>query len=787
MGNGVGPLAGVRVVDLTDDLGRYAGKLLAEMGADVVRLRAGESGPALAGADHGGLLDWWFDGGTTSTPLDLDVETDRARFAALVAAADILVDTEAPGRLDELGLGPVALAAANPRLVHVSLTPFGADGPRRHWQGSDLVAAASGGILSVTGYPDEPVNLWGRQMANAGGFYAAITALAGLVRVRATGRGSHADLSLQQAVASCTEHLLMFWYFPQALAGLGAPIADRQASLHWIRAYEVVPCKRGYCMVSPSAGGVPDLIAWMKSHGVAGDVPDVPQPSESLVVLPKLMRALHEFAPKFDATELYERGQAMHVPFGEVLTVPQVVDCPQHRFRGWFRPVADTSIAVPGPLAHFADDPVGPPLPPPAVVTSADAVLARWGAARADSPAPVTGDAPTLPLEGLRVVDFTHVLAGPFATRILADLGADVIKVQTEGRAAGTSANDFPYFPMWNRTKRSFCLEMGHPDAADALRKLVEQSDVVIENFSAGVLERWGVGWEQLRAWNPRLIYVAMQGAGSDGPWRDYVTFAPTVHALCGLTALTGPEGHLDCGSGVAFNDHTSGLAGALAVLAALEARIHSGRGQFIDVSQLEVGSYLVGPALMDWMANGNEATAAGNREAYSDPVPNAVVRAADGEWLAVTARDDADWARLAPVLGLADASLAGVDDRRKRRDEVKAALATWASTRGAAEAAEALQDVGVPAYLVQNARHLVEEDPQLLHCGLIIDMDSPIWERQQTDRYPAVLRDADGTELVIDYRHSPYLGEHTFEVAAELLGLDDGQVAEGIGDGLFV
>ena len=313
---------------------------------------------------------------------------------------------------------------------------------------------------------------------------------------------------------------------------------------------------------------------------------------------------------------------------------------------------------------------------------------------------------------------------------------------------------------------------------------MVEQADVLIENFSAGVLDEWGVGWEKLKEWNPKLTYVAMQGAGSDGPWRDFVTFAPTVHALCGLTALTGPEGRLDCGTGVALNDHMSGLAGAVAVLAALEARSRTGLGQHIDLSQLELGTYLVGPALLDWFANGREAKAAGTSDAFTDPVPNDVVPTADGGWLAVTARDDRDWAAIAGLIG-AGSHLATVEQRRANRAEVRSLLGDWAARFHEDEAAQALQAVGVPAYAVLDAEALYA-DPQLAHRDWVVAMESSTWGTQYTERFPATVADASGQELVLQYRPSPYLGEHTLDVFDSLLGLDAGEIAEGMGTGLF-
>ncbi len=781
-----GPLAGVRVLDLSANAGRFATKLFAELGADVVRMRGGDPGPAMAKVG-GGLLDWWFDGATSKLALDLDDATGRATLRELIRSADILLESEDPKHREELGLGHDELAALNPRLSHVTLTPWGTAGPRAHWQSSDLIMSAASGLLSVNGCPDEPVSIWGRQMDNVSGLYATICALTGLYAARSTGRGTHFDLSQQQAALSCTEHLLMFHWYPEELTWFGAPKAKRQASLHWIRAYEVVECARGHCMVSPSAGGVPKLIDWMTEMGHAPVLPPPTTTGADVGKLSAMMTALHSFAKDMDATDLFRGGQDRHVPFGEVYTIPQVANSPQHEHRGFFRSVtgAPLEVRLPGPVARFSLTPCPAPTPPPEHASTPESVLERWGRhsghVEGDSTANAAADRP---LAGVRIIDFTHVLAGPFATRVLADLGAHVVKIQTEVRAQATSANEFPYFAMWNRSKDSVTLNMTDPGAPDVLRKLVEQADVVIENFSAGVLDDWGVGWATLHEWNPKLTYVSMQGAGGDGPWRDFVTFAPTVHALCGLTTLTGPAGQMDCGPGVALNDHVSGLAGAVAVLSALEARSTTGLGQHIDLSQLEIGTYLVGPALLDWFANGREASSIGTRDAFTDPVPNDVVAAFDGGWLAVTAHDDDDWAALAKLIG-APAHLTTIESRRAHRDEIRDMITTWSARLSADEAATILQGVGVAAYAVLDAESLTV-DPQLVHRDWLVSMESPVFGTQYTDRFPAVLHDASGREVVIHYRHTPYLGEHTFDILESLVGLDAEAVAEGMGTGLF-
>ena len=178
------------------------------------------------------------------------------------------------------------------------------------------------------------------------------------------------------------------------------------------------------------------------------------------------------------------------------------------------------------------------------------------------------------PLTGLRVLDFTHVLAGPFATRILADMGADVVKINSAQRAVGTQDPKHPYYLMWNRNKRALALNLTTDEGKTVARELCLQADVVIDNFSAGVLDRWGIGYKAIHEHNPQAIYVQMSGMGDGGPWSKFVTYAPTIHALAGLTHTTGVSGREDIGIGFSYNDHQAGLHGAVAVLAALEQRI---------------------------------------------------------------------------------------------------------------------------------------------------------------------------------------------------------------------
>lgn len=392
----------------------------------------------------------------------------------------------------------------------------------------------------------------------------------------------------------------------------------------------------------------------------------------------------------------------------------------------------------------------------------------------------------TRPLAGLRVLDFTWVLAGPKTTRVLADLGADVIKLQTESRAQAANHNDFPFFLMWNRGKRSATLDLKQPGAVEVFHRLLKDADLVVDNFTPGTLDRLGVGFESARAVNPRIVYLAMSGCGADGPWRDFVTFAPTIQALSGLTRLTNPPGRADIGFGVSVNDHVSGLFGAIAAVAALEQQRQTGTAQFVDLSQLEVGTYMVGPALIDWSTNGREAQPLGNVDAFAPYVPNDVYHAADGVDLAISARNDQEWTQLCTVLALddlrRDPALATAAGRVAARAAIDARIAAAVATAPAEQLMDRLQAAGVPAGVVQNGRQLIDDDPQLAARAWLETIEHASLGTQRHDRFPALI---DGAAVNVPMP-PPYLGQHNFDVYGALADMSDEEIAIAIGNGLF-
>lgn len=820
-----GALSGLRVVDLTGDAGRFATKLLTELGADVVRVSTGPPGLPLAdpaAAALGGVADWWYDGGKRRCPVDLGTAEGHDAYRQLAAAADVVVETERPGRLADAGIDYPDISAVNPALVQVSITPFGRTGPRAQWLGSDLVAAAMGGMMALTGLADCPLNVWGRQAYNYAGFVAATSGIAAALSARATGQGAHLDLSIHETVTGSIENLFMQYFFDDLLP---LPrVAPRQGALHWLRAYDLAECvggDGGYVMITPTP--TPDLLLeWMVETG--SDEVDKwigIDPGELLLSVDEVMDAVRRWIAPQDAREVWWEAQERHVAFGGVLDIAEVCANPQFAHREFFADIlppgriaangslvsarsmdtgaggAAGSVTSPARLVRWSDTGRSgsvPPGTPAAADTSLEEILASWaapaGEARNGDIGSVAGaassgnDGDRRPLDGIRVADFTWVLAGPSATKLLGDLGADVIRIQSEERSTLVNSPDFPYYFVWNRSKRSATLDMKHPDALAAARRLIETCDVLIENFSAGVLDSWGLDWETVHEWNPRLVYVTMSGCGHDGPWRHVISYAPTVHAVCGITHLTNFADRGDVGPGFSLNDHLAGFAAAVSTVGALYARERTGEGQRIDMAQLEVGTYAIGAAIIRQSAGVLPPRPEGNRDGIADHVPNEVYATGDG-FVAVTVTEPAQWLGLVGLLAdprLDDPSLVTEAARRDRRSMIDAVLGEWSASRTTAEAADALQGAGVPAGPVQNSHQLFTDDPQHADRGFWQAVDHAVFGERTVDAFAGLWN---GRRWTPRHLSPAYLGEHNFDVWADA-GYSTDEIAEGIGDGLF-
>jgi benzylsuccinate CoA-transferase BbsF subunit len=390
------------------------------------------------------------------------------------------------------------------------------------------------------------------------------------------------------------------------------------------------------------------------------------------------------------------------------------------------------------------------------------------------------------PLNGIRVLDFTWMLAGPYATRILADFGAEVIKVQSKKTAKGIESNLTTYFNTWNRNKRSVTLDMSYPEARKILLKLIERSDVLIENFSPRVMLNWGLNYEKLKEVRSALIMVSMSAMGQTGPWKDYVAFGPTLHALSGLTYLTSFEKDSPMGLGYAYADSISGLYAALIVLAALEYRERTGQGQYIDLSEYEAICTLMGPVLLDTSLHEKEVLPHGNRSNDIPAAPYGCYKCSGlDRWCVIAVFNEEEWQNLCKVLGVPDwtkeEKFSTLLKRKENGEELDELLTQWTFQHSPEQVVSLLQEAGVPAGVVQNAEDLAR-DPQLVARDFFIHLEHPILGSTISDRSPIRFED----DLTVGWKAGPILGEDNRYVFIELLGLTEGEFSSLIERGII-
>src|SRR5918997_369775 len=324
------------------------------------------------------------------------------------------------------------------------------------------------------------------------------------------------------------------------------------------------------------------------------------------------------------------------------------------------------------------------------------------------------------PLDNIRVLDFTHVLAGPFCTRLLADLGADVVRIESSKHP------DHPWQSSYisddqrhasylntNRSKRSISIDLKNTGGQKLALKLAAVADVVIENFSAGVMGRLELDYETIEKLNPRLIYVSMSGYGHNGPRRDWTSMNMTLQGYSGLMTVTGAEGDPPTAISNSWNDYIGGLHACFAVLQALEKRAASGRGSHIDLSQFECSAAMIGPLLLSSAVKGKVPLRLGNR---SDVVaPQGVYRCAGADdWCALRIDNDEQWKRLTEVLGndklRSDTRLSSAAGRMNHHDEIDREIQAWTQQHSNTEVARRLQAAGIPAERVRRIDQVIDE-----------------------------------------------------------------------------
>ena len=397
----------------------------------------------------------------------------------------------------------------------------------------------------------------------------------------------------------------------------------------------------------------------------------------------------------------------------------------------------------------------------------------------------------TLPLEGIRVIDMSWMWSGPYCALQLAHLGAEVIRIESHqrpcmNRRVPPYAGDEPglnragSFNQWNQGKRSVALDMKKPGAVDLARELISKSDVFIENYAVGVVDRLGLGWKDLGPLNPRLVMCSLSGYGVTGPHKDRVAFGTPLTMISGLAALSGYQGLGPSEIGLSYGDPNGGLHAATAILAALWERESSGLGQYIDLSQLESLVAILAEGILPVVLDGDQPLRATNRDQLM--APHGIYPAAgEDRWIGIVARHDRDWLALARVLG------GGLDTdprfttralRKEHEDALDAIISAWTSNRSEWHATEALQAAGVPASPVMDMRD-VAEDPHLADRNFWVELPHP---EIGVQRHAGIPWKFSGTPLHVRST-APCLGEANEYVVRDILGRTEDEYERLVAD----
>ncbi|MEE8422167.1 MAG: CoA transferase [Dehalococcoidia bacterium] len=793
-----GPLAGLRVIDLAGESGAFTGRQLGELGADVVRVERpdGDAVRARAPFLHGepgierSLYHLHLNANKRSVALDLTSDGGRDRLRALAADADVLIETAAPGAFDALGIGFGDLRRLNPGLVYVTITSFGQLGPLRDYRGNDLIAAAASGLMYLNGFPEDPPNQPGTEQAYHMGSLAAAAGALMAIQGRERDpqrRGRRVDVSLQEAASMATIQTananIYGWHgqIPRR-TGLTGPGGGRS----------LFQCRDGRWLSFVVPIGAPALwdafVEWINEEGL-GDLsaPEWKSPAHRFANIPVMMGVISALAAKHDRAELFHEGQRRRILVMPVNDARDLVDDEHLSQRELFTAVDHPHLGVAltdvGPPYRFSATPTPPRRPAPALGEHGDEVFAALPELVAAPGAQAPPPAASLPLEGIRVADFCWMIAGPATTRILADFGATVTKIESEARldnirATGVkppgldTVNNNGVFNDTNTNKRSVTLNLSTPRGIELAKEIIAASDVVTNNFTPDRMARWGLGYEELAKINRGVIMLSMPVMGSYGPYRGYGSYGNGVIAFGGLNANMGFPDRPPTGLGPLYSDFSTPYIAVSAVMAALYHREQTGEGQFIDVSQLEATVNLLGTDILEYTANGTVPVPPGNRSPAC--VPHGAYRC-DGEdrWCAIAIDGDGDWRSLCEAIErpdlASDARLATIEGRRDHEDEIDEAVGAWTRERDAWDVMHALQAAGVMAAVVEDLEDMMTRDPWLPGNHLVtIGFDGE--EYPFTTHAQPIRIDGETAPL----RRSPLWGAHNEEVLRGELGLSE-------------
>jgi crotonobetainyl-CoA:carnitine CoA-transferase CaiB-like acyl-CoA transferase len=771
------PFEGLQILDFSSNIaGPYASKLYLDAGAQVIKIEAPDGDPMRhwtasqqnLGADEPSPLFQYLNAGKQCIVLDPRDAQDRARFASFAERADIVIEDWGAEGLEAHGLSPNAWLEINPRLSIVRISPWGQLGPWAKRAANDFTLQAATGSVEYRGLPDrEPIAAGGRLGDWIAGSFACVSALAAWRSARQTGEGQIVDLSSFEAMIQC---LTVFGDLGSQFFG---GLIPRSVDIPSIE-----PTSDGHVGVCTTTGQQwTDFCSMIGQQEIAQD-PRYLEGRERMEEIDFIEGIVQAWTRERTTDEIIELCELLRIPVAPIGNGKDLPGFDHMIARGIFQ-------RTPGGFLQ--------PRAPWRLETAEPAPIGRTSMLDEDrepllnslAKAPPSRDAPhggsDLPFASLRIVDLTAFWAGPYATSILSDFGADVIKVESiqrpDGmRFAGSVRNDTLWewshvFHGTNSGKRDITLQLDHVEGLELLKQLIADADILIENFSARVMPAFGLDEETVKALNPRVIFVRMPAFGLDGPWRDRAGFAMTVEQASGLAWVTGYEDMPLVVRGAC--DPLGSAHTVFAIGLALEERQRTGRGQVVEVALVEPALAVAAEQVIEYSAYGTLLGRSAN--AMPHAAPQGIFEThAESERVAVSVTSDEEWRGLCRVLEADDwrqsSDLSTHSGRLANHDALVARLSAWIRTRSRDDVIRALLAEGVPASASIN-NHSLMPNPQLEARHFFQTLKHPVTGETRYPAFPAIF-----SHLERDLHRTPppTLGQHNREVLQSELGIDN-------------
>jgi crotonobetainyl-CoA:carnitine CoA-transferase CaiB-like acyl-CoA transferase len=805
-------LAPYRVLDLTDGRAELATFVLAGLGADVVKVEPPGGSPSrleapLAGEEPPSLASLHFHAynrGKRSVVIDLDDPDGRRDFLALVATADFVFENAGPGVMAARRLGFEELRRARPDLVYVALSPFGQDGPYARHHATDLTLAAMGGAMALNGDPDRrPIRITVPQTWHHGAVEAALGALVAHERRRSSGEAQFIDVSVQAAV---------FWtglnaMIAHAIQGRNIERFGTVLQLSTLTTPLVYPCADGEVCLIATSNTLVGLVPWMVEAGTVTEewaaAEDWATYEARMLTADALTHSLDDvraavtaFTQRHRKAELFEGGVIRGITLAPVNTAADVLALEQLAVRDYWDEVrlpSGRSFRGAGPFVKASCTPIAWTRPAPDVGEHTSEVLDALAPVAAPPDRRSGSGRHRLPLEGVKVADFSWIGVGPITAKALADHGATVVHVETDRpadrlRLVGPFKDDIPginrcqFFGSFNTSKLSLQLNLRHPVGNELARQLLAWCDIALDSFTAGTMAGLGLGYDVARSLNPEIIMATTCLLGQSGPAAKLAGYGYHAAAVSGFYEITGWDDRPPAGPFNAYTDTIAPRFLASTLVAALDHRRRTGQGQFIDQAQMESALHFIGPQLLDVQVSGTNARRAGNHHPSHAP-HDAFPCAGVDQWCAIDVETDDQWRALREAIGAPrwalDPALDTAAGRLARTELIDCELSAFTSQHEPLALMAMLQAAGVPAGMVQRSSdHL--QDPQLAHRAFFRRLEHPEMGEVPYEGHPY---------RIVGYENgprfpAPCLGEHTYEVLAEVLGLDDDEITRVLASG---